>query len=82
VLRICAIFATAVLLFIPVEAQRAGPELDSSPVQLQVTVVTTDEQPFTTPVRVQLVDASHMFPVEERFTTRRTGGRRTLLGEV
>jgi TolA-binding protein len=65
VLRIFATLAAALLLSIPVEAQR---ELDSSPVQLRVTVVTTDEQPFTTPVRVQLVDASHMVTVEERFT--------------
>jgi tetratricopeptide (TPR) repeat protein len=65
--RNLAAFAAALLLFIPVEAQRSA-ELDSSPVQLRVTVVYTNEQPLTVPVRVQLVNASHMVTVEERFT--------------
>ena len=66
--RPLAAFAASLLLFIPVEAQRAGTELDSSPVQLDITVVYTNEQPLTVPVRVQLVYLANMVTVDERFT--------------
>jgi Tfp pilus assembly protein PilF len=66
--RSLAAFAASLLLFIPLEVQRAGAQLDSSPGELQVTVVYANEQPLTVPVRVQLVDLAHMVRVEERYT--------------
>jgi tetratricopeptide (TPR) repeat protein len=69
--RPLAAFAAALFLFIPVEAQRPSTELDSSPVELHVTVVYTNEQPLTVPVRVQLVDLAHMVKVDEHFTDSR-----------
>ena len=66
--RPLAAFAASLLLFIPIEVQRAVAQLDSSPGELQVTVVYANEQPLTVPVRVQLVDLAHMVRVEERYT--------------
>jgi len=66
--RPLAAFAASLLLFIPVEVQRADAQLDSSPGELQVTVVYANEQRLTVPVRVQLVDLVHMVTVEERYT--------------
>ena len=66
--RPLAAFAASLLLFIPVEGQGPPADLDSSPAQLDITVVYANEQSLTVPVRVRLVYLANMVTVEERFT--------------